>query len=276
MARNDHSYSLLSGEEAMEERREQSRLLDELLRLQTRPVAVKLMPPGEKLPSRVRRPSRLLRHRVTVCQAITMVRRYGWRLGLLKEDVCCPVALIAYGWLEQPPDISEVEEVMLASGYAENREAARRQIEAIPRLTEGECGALLLAPLELTEWEPDLVVIYANPAQVMRLVHAATYHEGEPIQNSFGARAGSCAEGIIRTYHTKKCQVVLPGGGDRIFAMTGDDELCCTVPAVMLDRVLEGLHSSGRQVGLAYPIPVYQLFEPRFPRTYDKLISSIT
>jgi hypothetical protein len=58
--------------------------------------------------------------------------------------------------------------------------------------------------------------------------------------------------------------------------MTGDDELCCTVPAVMLDRVLEGLHSSGRQVGLAYPIPVYQVFEPRFPRTYDKLISSIT
>jgi len=165
---------------------------------------------------------------------------------------------------------------MLASGYAENRQAARRQIEAIPRLTEGECGALLLAPLELTEWDPDLVVIYANPAQVMRLVHASTYHEGEPIQSSFGARAGSCAEGIIRTYQTKECQVVLPGGGDRIFAMTGDEELCFTVPAFMLDRVLEGLRLSGRQVGLAYPIPVYQVFEPRFPRTYDKLVSKIT
>ena len=260
----------------MKERKEQSRDLTELLRLQTRPLAVRLLPPGEKLPSRVRRPSRLLRHRVTVCQAITMARRYGWRLGLLKEDVCCPVALIAYGWLEEPPDISEVEEVMLASGYAENREAARRQIESIPRLAEGECSALLLAPLELTEWETDLVMIYANPAQVMRLVHAATYHHGEPIQTSFGARAGSCAEGIIRTYQTKGCQVVLPGGGDRIFAMTGDEELCYTVPASDLDRILEGLRLSGREVGLAYPIPVYQVFEPRFPRTYDKLMGRIT
>jgi uncharacterized protein (DUF169 family) len=260
----------------MEETREQSRALTELLRLQTRPVAVKLLPAGERLPSRVHRTSRLLRHRVTVCQALTMVRRYGWKLGLLKEDVCCPVALIAYGWVEEPPDISDVEEVMLASGYAENRQAARRQIEAIPRLAEGECGSLLLAPLELTDWEPDLVLIYANPAQVMRLVHGTTYHQGEPIESSFGARAGSCAEGIIRTYQTRKCQMVLPGGGDRIFAMTADEELCYTVPAFMLDRVLEGLRLSGRQVGLAYPIPVYQVFEPRFPRTYDKLVSRVT
>jgi len=122
----------------MEERQDQSRVLTELLRLQTRPVAVRLLPPREKLPDRVRRPSKLLRHRVTLCQAITMARRYGWRLGLLKDDVCCPVALIAYGWLEERPDMSEVEEVMLASGYAQNRQAARGQIEAIPRLAEGE------------------------------------------------------------------------------------------------------------------------------------------
>ena len=57
---------------------------------------------------------------------------------LPKDDVCCPVALIAYGWLEERPDMSEVEEVMLASGYAQNRQAARGQIEAIPRLAEGE------------------------------------------------------------------------------------------------------------------------------------------
>ncbi|HJX38482.1 MAG TPA: DUF169 domain-containing protein, partial [Anaerolineae bacterium] len=217
----------------MEERQDQSRVLTELLRLQTRPVAVRLLPPREKLPGRVRRPSKLLRHRVTLCQAITMARRYGWRLGLLKDDVCCPVALIAYGWLEERPDMSEVEEVMLASGYAQNRQAARGQIEAIPRLAEGECGALVLSPLELTEWEPDLVLVYANPAHFMRLVHAATYHQGEPIRTSFGPRAASCAEGIIRAHRTKECQVVLPGGGDRIFAMTADEELCFTVPAFM-------------------------------------------
>jgi len=255
----------------MQDRQAQSTALAELLRLPTRLVAAKLVPPGEELPARVRRPSRLLKHRVTICQAITMSRRYGWRLGLRKDDVCCPVALIAYGWLEELPDITEVEEVMVASGYAQNRPAARKQLESIPRLAAGECDALLLSPLELTVWEPDVIVIYANPAQVMRLVHAATYHQGEPIQCSFGARAASCAEGIIRTYRTGEPQVVLPGGGDRIFAMTQDHELCFTVPASDLDRILEGLRLSGREVGLAYPIPVYQIFEPRFPLTYKPL-----
>jgi uncharacterized protein (DUF169 family) len=255
---------------------EQAQSISDLLRLPTRPIAATLIPPAKELPARVRRPSRLLRHRVTICQAITMSRRYGWRLGLRKDDVCCPVALIAYGWLEEPPDIAEVEEVMVTSGYARNREAARKQIDAIPRLAEGECSALLVSPLELTEWEPDVVVIYANAAQVMRLVHAATYHEGEPIECSFGARAASCAEGIIRTYRKRKPQVVLPGGGDRIFAMTGDDELCFTAPASALDRIAEGLRLAGREVGLGYPIPVYQIFEPRFPHTYKRLTDKMT
>jgi uncharacterized protein (DUF169 family) len=120
-----------------------------------------------------------------------------------------------------------------------------------------------------------VVVIYANPAQVMRLVHAATYHQGEPIQCSFGARAASCAEGIIRTYHSGEPQVVLPGGGDRIFAMTGDEELCFTLPASLLDRLVEGVRLAGREAGLAYPIPVYQVFEPRFPATYKRLLEKM-
>jgi uncharacterized protein (DUF169 family) len=250
--------------------------ISELLRLHTRPLAVSLLKPGQALPRKAHLPTRLLKHKVTICQAITMSRRYGWRLGLRKEDVCCPVALIAYGWMKDLPDLEEVVEVMVASGYAQNQEAARKQIEAIPRLEEGECDALVVSPLELAEWEQDVVLIYANPAQVMRLVHAATYHEGEPIQCSFGARAASCAEGIIRTYHTKEPQVVLPGGGDRIFAMTGDDELCFAAPESALDRIVEGLRLSGREVGLAYPIPVYQFFEPRFPHTYKNLTDKMT
>jgi uncharacterized protein (DUF169 family) len=260
----------------MEKVGEQSRELTELLRLQTRPVAAKLLAPGEPIPKRTHRPHKLLKHRVTVCQAVTMARKYGWRLALLRDDVCCAAALIAYGWFEEEPTLDEVADLMLAAQYAENREAARRQIEAIPRLTRGECVGLLLSPLELATWEPDLCLIYGNAAQVMRLVHAATYHEGLPIHCSLGGRAASCAEGIIRTFQTNECQLVLPGGGDRIFAMTADDELAFAAPMASMDQLLEGLRISGRHVGLAYPIPVYQGFEPRFPAAYNKLFDKIT
>jgi uncharacterized protein (DUF169 family) len=253
-----------------------ARTLTQLLRPHTRPLAVKLLGPAEPIPRRVHRPTRLLKQRVTICQAVSMARRYGWRLGLFKDDVCCAAAVVAYGWAEQEPTLDEFADLMLAAEYAENRDAARRQIEAIPRLPKGQCAGLVLSPLELVQWEPDVLVIYGNAAQTMRLVHAATYHEGHPLRCSFGGRAASCAEGIIRTVLTGECQLVLPGGGDRIFAMTADDELCFAAPMRLLDRLLEGLEKSGRKVGMAYPIPFYQGFEPRFPPSYNTLFDRIT
>ncbi len=254
---------------------EQGRTLTDLLRLQTRPLAVKLLRPGDEFPKRVHRPTRLLKHKVTICQGITMARRYGWKVGLVKDDVCCAAALVAYGWVEKEPSLDEVAELMLAAEYAENAAAARKQIEAIPRLNKGECTGLILSPLEQTAWEPDLIMIYANPGQMMRLVQAATYRDGNPINSSFGGKAASCAEGIIRTLQRQDCQLVLPCGGDRIFAMTADDELAFTAPANTADQLIEGLRVSGRQVGVSYPIPFYQAFEPRFPPTYNKLFEKI-
>ncbi len=260
----------------MQEAAQVAKELTELLRPQTRPLAVKLLPPGQVVPKRTHHPAKLLKHQVTICQAVTMARRYGWKLALSRDDLCCAAALIAYGWAKEEPTLDEVADLMLAAQYAENREAARRQIEAIPRLPKGDCSTLILAPLELADWDPDLVMIYGNAAQMMRLVQAATYHEGQPVQCSFGGRAASCAEGIIRTAQTGECQLVLPGGGDRIFAMTADDELAFAAPIAAMDRLLEGLRMSGRHVGLAYPIPVYQGFEPRFPPAYNKLFAKIT
>ena len=254
---------------------EKGKTLSQLLRLQTRPLAVKLLSPGEEFPKRVHRPTRLLKHKVTICQGITMARRYGWRIGLIKDDVCCAAALVAYGWVETEPTLDEVAHVMLAADYAENPEAARKQIEAIPRLDKGVCAGLIVSPLELTTWKPDLVMIYCNPAQMMRLVQAATYHDGRPINSSFGGRAVSCAEGIIRTFQADEPQVVIPGGGDRIFAMTGDDELAFTTPARLIDQLIEGLGIAGRRAGVTYPIPFYQAFEPRFPPSYEKLFRKI-
>ncbi len=249
--------------------------LSQLLRLQTRPLALKLLSAGEGFPKRVHRPTRLLKNKITICQGITMARRYGWRVALIKDDICCVPALIAYGWVEEEPTIEEVAGLMLAAEYAENPEAARNQIEAIPRLNKGEHAGLILSPLELTTWEPDLLMIYGNAAQILRLVHAATYYDGQPINSSFGGRAASCAEGIIGTFQSNEPRVTIPGSGDRIFAMTADDELAFTAPAQQIDEIIEGLRISGRQVGITYPIPFYQGFEPRFPPTYEKLFRKV-
>ena len=140
-----------------------------------------------------------------------MARRYGWKLGLQRDDVCCAAALVGYGWVEKEPTLDEVADLMLAAQYAENPEAARRQIGAIPRLLKGECTALVISPLEVTTWEPDLLMIYGNAARMMRLVQAAAYHEGHPLSCSFGGRAASRAEGIISAVQCSPDQALSAG-----------------------------------------------------------------
>ena len=58
--------------------------------------------------------------------------------------------------------------------------------------------------------------------------------------------------------------MVLPGNGDRVWAMVQDDELAFTIPASLLDQVIKGLEAT-HQTGVRYPIPVDIRHEPLFP-----------
>ncbi|MHA1583289.1 MAG: DUF169 domain-containing protein [Candidatus Baldrarchaeia archaeon] len=53
--------------------------LMDILRLETYPVAVKLVKSDEELPSNVRRPSKIFGFKINLCQAFSMSRRYGRR-----------------------------------------------------------------------------------------------------------------------------------------------------------------------------------------------------
>ncbi|PYN44042.1 MAG: hypothetical protein DMD95_12045, partial [Candidatus Rokuibacteriota bacterium] len=87
-----------------------------------------------------------------------------------------------------------------------------------------EYATLLVAPLDRTTFEPHLVCIYANPAQVMRLTQAALWKRGGKLTSSFGGRI-DCSEIIVTTMRTDQPQVILPCSGDRIFGQTQDHEM---------------------------------------------------
>ena len=47
-------------------------------RLKTLPLAVKFMKKREVFPDKTRQPSKDLGKRITICQAVSMARLYGW------------------------------------------------------------------------------------------------------------------------------------------------------------------------------------------------------
>ena len=149
--------------------------------------------------------------------------------------------------------------------YAADEAAARARVEGLSRLEPGEFPTLVFSPLARTRVEPQVVVVYGNPAQVMRMVHAASRWTGDTVAAGFGGIAGSCNEGFIRTFREDAPRVALPGNGDRVFAATRDDEILFAFPASWAERIVEGLETTSAS-GVRYPIPTMLEYELPFDR----------
>ncbi|MEE8619554.1 MAG: DUF169 domain-containing protein [Dehalococcoidia bacterium] len=241
--------------------------LNRLIRPLTFPIAVKLVESVDEFPEKTRRPSRDMEFKTNLCVGMTMARKYGWTVGITNDDNTCPVAAYAYGWGEPESETRKaLTDFMLIMKYSANENAAKTTMEAVDqvKLNKGECAGVIFSPLERTRIDPDLVMIFCNPAQVMRLVHGATQETGVAVQSIFSGRGGTCTEGVLQTFKTGKPKVVLPGNGDRVWAMVQDGEMAFTIPTDWLDPVISGLEAT-HQTGVRYPIPVDVRHEPLFP-----------
>lgn len=241
--------------------------IEKFVRPDTFPLAVRVVTGEEPIPERVKRPKRDLGMTFSICQAVTMSRRYGWAMAMGAEDQSCPIAKVAFGYEDEVDFYKEGN--LPNQMYTKTCELGAKTEAAVPKFSREEAGTVVIAPLNRTSFEPELVVVYGNSAQVMRMVAAALYTTGGEITSSFSSRA-DCADLIIRTKQSDKPQVILPCYGDRVFGQTHDHEMAFTIPYTMVDDFLEGLEGTHKG-GVRYPIPTYLRYEAQFPHTYQKL-----
>jgi MtaA/CmuA family methyltransferase len=234
------------------------------IRPQTFPVAIRMLKPGEEIPERAKRPARDFKKLSMNCQVIDMARRYGWTIALTREDHICSLGIAALGF-EKPTHLHN-SGTLCEGMYTETKEAGRRSEAAVDRFSSGEYYALLVAPLDRATFEPHLVCIYANPAQVMRLTQAALWKRGGKLTSSFGGRI-DCSEIIVTTMRTDRPQVILPCSGDRIFGQTQDHEMAFTIPWNQMEEIIEGLRGT-HQGGIRYPITQFMEYEAKLPPRY--------
>ncbi len=247
---------------------EQAAELERALRLQTFPLALKMLRAGEPLPERTRRPLEDLGVRMATCQVWDTARRYGWTLAAGRADLGCPPGIAVLGL--EPPLPYMLEGHTCAGMYTATAEAGARSEAVTPRLPYGEYETFLVGPLARARFAPDLVLIYGNPAQVMRLVTAALWHGGGRLTSSFAGRL-VCADIIPGTLQSGRPQVILPCSGDRIFGQTQDHEMAFSLPAEHLLALLEGLAGTHRG-GIRYPIPQFSRYTASYPPQYQRLL----
>ncbi|RJX32260.1 MAG: hypothetical protein C4525_10965 [Desulfarculus sp.] len=244
--------------------------LNTYLRLHTFPVALRLVERGEKLPSSYQkltvRPSPM-----PICQGISLVRRYGWKVLLGPAEMTCPLGALAMGFV--PPKEAYMSGEAEVPYWVRTKQARAKIAANLPKLAHGKYEWLIAAPLGQADFEPQLVLVYGNPAQMMRLVQSVIYLTGEPVvSNTLGAVG--CGTYIAKALMTGECQMVVCGAGDRIFALTQDDEMVFAVPAGKMEEVLAGLEETHRY-GMRYPVSSYLRFSPELPGTYQELMATL-
>ena len=238
--------------------------LQTYIRPQTFPVAIRMLKPGEPIPDRARRPARDFKKLSMNCQVIDMARRYGWMIALTREDHICSLGIAALGF-EKPTHL-HASGTLCEGMYTETKEAGRRSEAASDRFAVGDWETLLVAPLDRATFEPHLVCVYGNPAQIMRLTQAALWKRGGKLPSGFSGRI-VCSDIIVTTMLTGEPQVILPCSGDRIFGQTQDHEMAFTIPWARMEEVIEGLRGT-HTGGIRYPITQFMEYEAKLPPKY--------
>ena len=224
------------------------RRMEQLLRLKSFPVAFKLLEDEEELNKipYLRRP----KHKVTLCQLITLVRNFDWTVGATKDDLISETCGSILGFC----DIPEINKdgTFRSIIWVQKKEDGKRYEESIPRIPVGRYKAVALAPLVYNPFDPDIVLIYGNPAQIMLIMNALQFENYQVIHSYFVGET-SCADAIARCYLDHKPYFTIPCYGERRYGHTQDDELVISIPENMMEKALRGLEALYRR-GVRYPI----------------------
>ncbi len=249
----------------MADLKEFDQALSKYIRPLTFPVSIKMLKSEEEIPEKTRRPLQQMKKRIAICQGIGMARKYGWSIAMGKEDMQCALGAAPFGFFE---DTSFFDEGNLAEGmFTVSKEIGKKEEDLVDRFEHGSFSHILVAPLFRTAFEPDLFMIYGNPAQIMRLIQGVLYNSGGSVQSTSMGRLG-CAT-IITAIQNEESRYLVPGNGDRIFGMTQDDEMAFMLPPSKAGDLIDGLEKT-HKAGIRYPITSFFDFEATFPPSYQK------
>ncbi len=237
----------------------------------TFPLAIKMVGTLDILHSGVKRPKKELGLNLFLCQAIGICRRQGWSILLTKEDISCPSALFYLG-LAKPPSSYWAGKFVFAP-FNQTETARARRSRSFPFFSLNKYKGILISPLFKADFEPDSILIYGNPAQMMRFVQASVFKKGSPI--TFSAQGGgSCAFEVVWPILKNKVRLVLPGNGERIFGLTQDDEMIFVIPNKRIEETISFLRET-HQGGQRFPVPTYGQFAPQLPPDYMRLLKTV-
>jgi len=245
--------------------------LEQRIRLQTFPLAVKLLKKEADIPGGAERPLRDFSYQLLLCQGFAMSRKEGKTIAMFMEDMWCFEPIIGYGWAEPPQYFLEGHNRFPQD--VKDLQAGRNYVDDFPRFAIGQYTGIVSAPLTKVSFEPDLVILYCNSAQLSLLLLGREYKDGHDLQCNLSSHA-ACVYSVVPAIKSGKCQVAIPCRGDRYSALAGDDEVIFSVPVHKIEDLLVGLRHV-EKYGSRLPRNPQMRREPKLPESYLKILGML-
>lgn len=226
--------------------------LNQLLRLKTTPIGMKMFASVEEMESipRIRRPKDI--H--TADQIVGMASRLNFTVGITNDDLVGDQCGAVLGL--RPRDDEWLSGKRMAGVWFETIEDASIHQHAMTTVPDDRFVAMAVSPLVTGRLSPpDICLIYANPAQMILLINGLQWSGYKNF--SWGCVGeSSCADSWGRALSLGEPSVSIPCFAERRYGGVQDDELLMATPPSFLPKAIAGLKAlSGN--GLRYPIPPY-------------------
>ncbi len=227
--------------------------LESALILRTSPIAVKMLEKEADIPKEAIRPKKDRKYHIAQCQAFALSRREGTTVAMLKEDHWCPTAPMAYGLVKRPESIEKWTHPYDCFEY-------------------GKYIGMVTAPLKKATYIPDVVIIYAKPAQLRGLLLSMKVEDVPTVSGHFFPP--SCGYSVVNPMKSGKSWVVLPDPGEYQRALTEEGDMMFSVPQNRMQVMIAGLKANEHG---AFAYRDHSMFmQPDFeqPEFYKELFKS--
>jgi uncharacterized protein (DUF169 family) len=204
--------------------------LENMMRLRTSPIAVKMLEKEADIPEGAVRPWKDRRQHIAQCQAFALSRRQHETVAMLEEDNWCFAPIIAYGHEDRPAD----PEIQVFVDF--------------PTFPRHKYIGIVSAPLRTATFVPDVVIIYSDTTQLRNMLMPLSYG---PLKKAVDCYffPPACAYQVIPVMNNNRYMITLPDPGDHIRALAGSDEIILSVPAARMEEfvtALKRMKESGR------------------------------
>ena len=198
--------------------------LERTLRLQTPPVAVKMLESEADIPPEALRPDRDKGEHYAQCQAVALSRRDGLTVAMCKNDNWCPGPMLAYGIVPFPEGHGAV---------------------TYDRFEYGKYIGILTAPLTTASFVPDVVIIYSDTNQLRQMLLALKEEDRPLVKSNFFPF--SCAYSVTNPILRNEYWINLPDPGEYVRALVQAGDMMFSIPAALLPGYMEDLEKFDKE-----------------------------